>query len=149
MMVTMPDSMDECYYFTRRKLVMATGEEGNAVAWVKRVECPQCKKGMLGKPKDAKTGKTKIRSKEYECSACGYIISKEELEPTLICEIQYTCPMCKKTGETEVPYIRKTFMGAPSIIFFCQHCNAKLGITKKMKDFKKGKKKKAPVDVDE
>ena len=56
MSLEMPDSMGECLYFSRRSL----GETGQAVAWVKKIDCPECGKAKMGKPvvKD----KVKIRA---------------------------------------------------------------------------------------
>jgi len=127
-----PESMDECVYFTRRKL----DEKGSVMAWVSRKECPKCGKAMMGKPK-GENGKIKIRSEDYECPACKYSVSKEEYEPTLECSIKYTCPHCGKSGEAAVPYKRKSFMGTKAIVFECGSCKEKIGITKKLADVKK------------
>jgi ssDNA-binding Zn-finger/Zn-ribbon topoisomerase 1 len=106
--------------------------EGKAVAWVLRGKCPKCGKGLMGKPR-GKDGSVRIRSPEYVCPACGYTVAKEEYEGTLTCNIQYTCPYCRKQGEAQVPYKRKTFEGVQAVVFECQHCHKKLGISKKMK----------------
>ena len=95
-MVTEPSSMDELVYFTNRKV-----GDGNVMAWVYRNECPKCGKAKMGKPKDEKTGKPKIRAKEYVCPECSNTVEKEEYEETLMCEIKYTCPKCKHQGEIE------------------------------------------------
>ncbi len=129
-----PESMDELVYFTQRNL----GDKGRAKAWVYRGACPKCKKGLMGKPVDEKTGKIKVRAKEYVCPECGYTVEKKAYEDTLTCEIKYTCPECGNEGEAEAPYKRKTFQGVKAIVFQCGKCKAKLGITKKMKE--KGQK---------
>ena len=131
-MVTEPESMDQLIYFTNRNV-----GEGHVMAWVYKGRCPKCKKGSMGKPKDEKTGKVKIRAKEYECDECGNIVPKEELEPTLEVEVKYTCPACKKSGETTTPYKRKTFQGVKAIVFKCEDCGEKIPITKKLADTKK------------
>ena len=120
--------MDECIYFTRRKI-----DNGSAVAWVFKEECPKCKKALMAKPKNEKTGKPKIRAKEYVCPECNYIVEKEEYEDTLTCNIQYTCPDCSFASEIQVPFKRKNFKGAKAVVFQCEKCDSKIPITKKMK----------------
>lgn len=129
-MVTEPESMDQLVYFTQRNL----GGKGNARAWVYRGDCPKCGKGKMGKPVDSKTGKIKVRSKEYVCPECNYTVEKKSYEETLECEIKYTCPECGKDGEAAVPYKRKTWNGMKAVVFNCSNCKAKLGITKKLKE---------------
>ena len=133
-MVTMPNSMDECIYFTRRVYV----NNGKAIAWVYRKTCPQCKKAKMGKPLDPKTGKSKIRADVYECPECKYSEEKTAHEESLTVEIMYTCPYCGDKGEATTPYKRKTFEGVPSYVFECNKCKKKIGITKKMKSKKGG-----------
>lgn len=128
MSLKFPESMDECIYFTRRVI-----GNGKAVAWVFKEECPECHKDLMGKPKDEKTGRAKIRATEYVCPSCSHTVEKKEYEETLTCNIQYTCPDCKHAGEIAVPYIRKSFKGAKAVIFECAECNTKIPITKKMK----------------
>ena len=132
-----PQSMDELIYMTIR-------DDGKfkARAWVFKELCPKCKKGIVAKPKNPKTGRPKIRATEYACSECDYRVPKEEYEETLMCNIEYTCPACNNEGKIQVPFKRKTFMGTKAIMFFCEKCNEKLAITKKMKAPKKSKKKK-------
>lgn len=132
-----PESMDECVYFTRR--VLGEGGKGKAMAWVFRGHCPQCQKGIMGKPVDAKTGKAKIRAKEYLCHDCSHVVEKQEYEDTLTCNIEYTCPHCGKSGETTTPFKRKSFQGVKAVVFQCKDCNEKIGITKKMAAPKKKK----------
>ncbi len=143
MTIEMPESMDECIYFTRR------ADKGKIIAWVKKQPCPKCNKGLMGKPVDEKTGRPKIRAKEYICPECGNTVEKSEYEDTLNCEIQYTCEHCGKTGEAVAPYTRKTFQGVKAIVFQCEHCNEKIGITKKMKAPKKKKEKVEAADDDD
>ena len=71
-----PESMDELCYMTRRQL----GTKGKAIAWVERGTCPKCKKGLMSKPINPKTGKYKIRSTEYVCSECGSKLQKMNLK---------------------------------------------------------------------
>jgi predicted RNA-binding Zn-ribbon protein involved in translation (DUF1610 family) len=127
-MVKEPQSMDELVYFTQR----AVGK-GNVRAWVYKGDCPKCKKAKMGKPVGS-DGKVKIRAKEYVCPACGYTAEKKSYEETLFCEIQYTCPECGNKSDTTVPYKRKPYQGVPSVVFQCGKCNAKIPITKKMKE---------------
>ncbi|NQU99013.1 hypothetical protein HQ533_06135 [Candidatus Woesearchaeota archaeon] len=131
MALKFPESMDECVYFTRRTI-----DNGKAMAWVFKEECPKCHKALMGKPKDEKTGKAKIRAKEYVCPACNHTVEKIEYEETLTCNIQYTCPECMKPGEIQVPFIRKSIKGAKAVIFNCEKCDAKIAVTKKMKKLK-------------
>jgi len=75
-MSELPQSMEDCVYFTRR----ATPEIGKVIAWVERQQCPKCKKGLMSKPIDEKRGTFKTRAKEYRCTACGYTVEKNEYE---------------------------------------------------------------------
>jgi predicted RNA-binding Zn-ribbon protein involved in translation (DUF1610 family) len=122
----MPDSMEECLYFTNR---------GYVVAWVYRKVCPKCHKAKMGKP--VEKGKVKTRAKEYVCPNCGYTEEKEEHEASLQLEAKYTCPQCGKEGESTAPYKRKNYKGVPSYIVKCEHCNAEMPLTKKLKDLRK------------
>lgn len=125
-MVTLPESMDEVIYFTRR-----VAEDRKIIAWVYKAECPKCHKAKMGKPVEG--GKVKIRAKEYVCPECNYREEKVEHEEKLMVEIQYTCPYCKKSGEATTEYKRKSFDGVPSYVFTCTSCKKKIGISKKMK----------------
>ena len=133
-----PESMEECLYFTNRFL----GENGQVTAWVYRKGCPKCKKAKMGKPVDSKTGRPKTRAKEYTCPECNFTEEKAEHEASLTIEAKYTCPECGKDGESTGVYVRKTYQGVKSYLVECQHCNEKIPITKKLKVPKKKKKKK-------
>lgn len=98
-----PASMDECVFFTRRTI----GEKGKIAAWVLRDKCPQCKQGVMGKPRDEKTGKVKIRAKEYVCPQCSFSMEEEAYENTLQINIKYTCPHCGGQGTTQQPFLFK------------------------------------------
>lgn len=133
-----PKSMDECVYFTNRVL-----DKGKIRCWVLREKCPQCSKGLMGKPKDSKTGKIQIRAKEFKCPQCSYSLLEQEYEETLTANVQYTCRYCEYNGEIQVPFKRKkvqmineetgTKKAIESLRFQCQKCNKNLDITKKMK----------------
>lgn len=127
-----PESMDGLIYFTRR-----AKENEKIMAWVYKIDCPECKKAKMGKPIDAKTGKVKSRAKEYVCPECGYTEEKEEHEGKVTLEAKFTCPHCGKESEGTTKYTRKTFEGVKSYIVVCEHCGGKIGITKKMKESKK------------
>jgi hypothetical protein len=135
MAIKYPNSMEECFYFTNRTL----GEKGKVTAWVYKQNCPKCKKAMMGKPKDAKTGKPKIRAKEYTCPSCKYTVEKQEYEDTLSAQVAYICPKCQNKGEIEVPFKRKKIEGVLTLRVNCEKCGENIDITKKMKE-KKGKK---------
>ena len=120
--------MEECLYFTNRDGI---------IAWVYRKECPKCKKAQMGKP--VVKGKVKTRAKEYVCPACSYEEGKEEHEESLNIEAQYTCPECGESGESKAQYKRKSFKGVKAYVVECEHCNAKIPITKKLKVIKKKK----------
>lgn len=135
-----PESMDECMYFTRRAM-----DKGKIMAWVCKPNCPKCGQGKLGKPVDSKTGKVKIRADIYECPACHAQFTEEEASQDLNMEIMYTCPYCGNIGETTTEYKRKSWEGVPSYVFACQKCGKKIGITKKMK----APKKKSEPDLEE
>ncbi|MFT4304165.1 MAG: hypothetical protein ACMXYG_06375 [Candidatus Woesearchaeota archaeon] len=131
MSFTIPGSMDECLYFTRRTL----GNAGKAVAWVEKKDCPECGKAKMGKP--VVKGKVKVRATTYECPACGFSVDKKEYESTCEVKIIYTCPECNYEGDAVSPYKRKKWQGVDAFVFECEKCKAKLGITKKMADAKK------------
>jgi uncharacterized CHY-type Zn-finger protein len=124
-----PNSTDDLVYFTNRDL----GENGTVVCWVNKEKCVQCGAGLMGKPVDAKTGKPKMRAKEYVCPSCSNTVDKNEYEDTLTANIKYTCPKCSHAGESEIPYKRKKVDKIDSLVFYCQSCDGKLLITKKMK----------------
>ena len=136
MSLRIPESMEECLYFTNR---------GDILAWVYRKVCPKCKKAKMGKPVDK--GSIKIKAKEYVCPACKYTEQKEEHEASLQLEAHYTCPECKKEGESTGEYSRKRYKGVPSYIIICEHCQEKIPLTKKLKKLK-GKKRKADAEED-
>lgn len=143
-MVQLPKSVEEVYYFTFRKFP----EGGQIKAWAYKVPCTKCGEGVLAKPKDEKTGKVKIRSKEFVCNKCGFEADKDETEATAKLEAIYTCPHCKKDGESSAPYKRKSYLGVQSYIVECQHCGEKIALTKKLKE-PKPKKSKSPIELDD
>lgn len=122
-----PESMNECCYFTNRKL----GEKGKAIAWAFKQDCPKCGKAKMGKP--VEKGKVKIRATEYVCPACNYTVEKTEYEETLTASVKYTCPECGKDGEIEAPFKRKNIQGVKTLRVQCKDCGANIDITKKMK----------------
>lgn len=134
-MVNQPESMDELVHHTLRVLP----NDGQIRLWVYRKDCPECGKAKMGKPKDSKTGKAKIRAKEYVCPSCEHIIEKKEYEDSLTAEAVYKCPECGKDGEWEGSFKRKNIEGAPTIRVVCQHCEAFMDVTKKFKEKKKKK----------
>ena len=67
-----PQSMDECLYFTNRTL--EGKKEGKVIAWVYRKDCPKCKKVKMGKP--VAKGKIKTRATEYVCPDCAFTEQK-------------------------------------------------------------------------
>jgi len=139
MVLRQPESMDECVYYTKRNI----GKDGKATVWVFREKCPKCGKALMGKPKDEKTGKVKIRANEYQCPECKFMIKKEEYEDTLKANIMYTCPKCHFEGELQIPFKRKKTqifdeekqkkVSADALVFHCEKCNEKIAVTKKMK----------------
>lgn len=127
-MLKLPDSMEECVYFTKR----AAGN-GKATCWVLKQLCVKCKKAMMSKPKDEKTGGVKIRAKEYVCPVCKYTAEKQAYEDTLTANIIYVCPKCGNNSEIQIPFKRKKVEGIDALVFNCQKCNERILITKKMK----------------
>ena len=133
-----PSSMDECIYFTNRIL-----GNGKAKAWVFRESCPKCEKGLMGKPKDKKTGRAKIRAEEYVCPECSYSIEKGEYEDSLTANVKYTCQHCNHQGETQQSFKRRKVQRineetgkketVDTIRFQCEKCKKNIDITKKMK----------------
>lgn len=90
----------------------------------------------MGKPLK-KGGKIDKKAEHYVCYACGYSEKNEQVENSLVINIDYKCPHCGNEGETTAEYKRKTFEGVPSYIFECQKCRKKIGLTKKLKERKK------------
>ena len=133
MAIKEPESMDDLIYFTNRQLDHGNGY---AKAWVYKGVCPKCRKGTMGKPKDEKTGKVKIRAKEYVCANCGYVMDKKENDEQLLANIKYGCPYCKNQGEVQIPFKRKKIDGVDALRFQCQKCNADIDVIKKMKNKK-------------
>ena len=123
--------MGECVYFTNR-----TFDNGRAMAWVFRKECPECKKGIMGKPQK-KNGKADKKAEHYVCYSCGHKESNEAVENSLVLNVEYKCPKCGNEGETTSEYQRKIFEGVPSYVFECQNCHQKIGLMKKLKEPKK------------
>ena len=133
-----PESMDECVYFTNRAI-----GKGKVRAWVLREQCPKCGKGLMGKPRDRKTGKPMIRAEEYECPECRYNVPKEEYENTLTINVKYTCSKCSNEGEGSAPFQWKKVQrlneetgkkqSIDSIRLICSKCNEKIDVTRKMK----------------
>lgn len=130
MALRIPNSMEECLYFTNRTLEPV----GQVLAWVYRKKCPRCGKAQMGKP--VEKGKVKTRTNEYVCPACGYGEEKVEHEESLMIEARYTCPKCGKEGESIAPYKRKNYKGVPSYLLECELCGEKIPITKKLKGLK-------------
>ncbi|MAG08031.1 hypothetical protein CMO89_01020 [Candidatus Woesearchaeota archaeon] len=136
MSLRMPESMEECIYFTKRTI-----DDGRVTAWVFKENCSKCGKALMGKP--IEKGKVKIRAKEYVCPECGYTVGKEEYEETLTANISYTCPHCSFEGEIQVPFKRKKIQlvneetGKKKVVdalrFQCEKCGEDIDITKKMK----------------
>ena len=130
-MIELPESMDECVYYTLRDV-----GEGEVTVWVFKEMCPECGKGLMGKPKKDGGG-VKIRAKEYVCPECGHSVEKSEYEETLIANFDYTCPECKHKGETQIPFKRKSIKGVKTLRIKCEKCDANIDVTKKMKVPKK------------
>lgn len=140
--LTIPDSMEDLFYFTNRTL----DNGGWVKAWVRKPDSPSGK-GKLSKPKDPKTGKPKVRSPVY-VDDDGKEYPKTEIDPTLTVEIIYKSPFTGEEGETTIPYKRRTWQGVPAFVFKDKAGN-EIGITKKMKAAKKKKGKAMPIDDDE
>ncbi len=137
-MLKEPESIEECVYFTRRLI-----GEGKVVAWVFKAKCKKCGEGLMGKPKDPKTGKPKIRATEYVCPSCGNVEEKKEYEERLTVNIKYKCPHCSFEGEIQIPFKRKKVSrineetgkreSVDALRFQCNKCEKNIDITKKMK----------------
>lgn len=123
-----PDSMEELVYFTNREFE----EGGQVTCWVRKKECPKCGQGLMGKPRDEKTGGVKVRARIYACPDCGFTMNKKQYEETLTAEIRYTCPHCGKQGETTTLFKRKKIKGVETLRITCEHCGGTIDITKKM-----------------
>jgi predicted nucleic acid-binding Zn ribbon protein len=131
--------MEECLYFTNRTI-----DSGRVIAWAYRKECPKCRKGLMRKPKK-KDGKVDKNEEYYVCDSCGEQESSQDLENSLVLNIEYKCPHCGNEGETTTEYKRKSFMGVKAFVFNCQKCGEKIGVTQKMKE---GKRKKSEAEED-
>ena len=132
MTVRKPKSMDELLYFTNRDI-----GKGEATVWVFKEQCGKCGKALMGKPTDEKTGRVKVRAKEYVCPKCGYTEEKAAYEQKLLAHATYTCPACSKEGETTAPFKRKKVKGTETLRLTCAECEAAIDVTKKMKEAKK------------
>ncbi len=137
-----PQSAEECIYFTNRTI-----GDGRATAWVFRKECPKCKKGIMGKPLK-KNGKIDKKADNYVCYSCNYSESNEQVENSLIINVDYKCPQCGNESEAITEYKRKSFEGVQSYVFECGKCHKTIGLTKKLKEPKK-KRKEETADSDE
>ncbi len=126
--------MQDCVYFTNR-----TMGSGRAMAWVFKKQCSKCKKGIMGKPMK-KGGKVDKKADHYVCNACSYKESNEQMENSLVFNVEYKCPHCGNEGETTTEYKRNNFYGVKAYVFNCQKCRQKIGITKKLKEPKKKEK---------
>ena len=126
-----PTRVEDCIYFTNRTI-----DSGRAMAWVFRKPCPKCKKGIMEKPQK-KGGKVDKKADYYVCYSCGYQESNEQVEDSLIINVEYKCPHCGNEGETTTEYKRKSFKGIQSYVFECQKCHERIGLTKKLKAQKK------------
>ena len=147
-----PSSAEECVYFTNRTFELdaslrasSQAGSGRAMAWVLRKECPKCRKDVLKKP-SAKSGKPDKKSPIYVCKSCRYEEKNEDVENSLVINVDYKCPHCGNEGETTTEYKRKNFEGVPSYVFECQKCKKKIGLTKKLKIPKKKKDKEGDAD---
>ena len=138
-----PSSMDECIYFTNRII-----DNGKIMAWVFKKECPKCKKGVMGKPLK-KGNKIDKKADHYVCYSCGYTEGNEQMENSLVLNVEYKCPHCGHEGEATTEYQRKSFYGVKAYIFSCQKCGQKMGITQKLKEPKKKAAKTDEEDVGE
>ncbi|MBI5072414.1 hypothetical protein HZA99_01205 [Candidatus Woesearchaeota archaeon] len=139
MALQLPESMDDLLYFTNRTI-----DNGKAIVWVAKQQCPKCKKATMGKP--AEDGHVKIRAKEYICPSCKYTVEKTAYEEGLTAFAMYTCPSCSAKGEYTGLFKRKNIEGALTFRFPCSKCKANIDVTKKMKE-KKKKKGAAEDDV--
>lgn len=127
-----PKSMSELAYYTRR-----ADAQGKQEVWVFKGPCPKCGKGMMGKPRDPKTGKAKIRAKEYVCPECGHTEEKETYEDTLNANVAYTCT-CGNSDEVELSFKRKKIsveIGGKKkrkngISFNCSKCSKEIKVLK-------------------
>ena len=138
MTLKQPVSADECVYFTNRTI-----GNGKIKAWVFRNTCPKCNKGLMGKPKNPKTGKPRIRSNEYVCPECNYTAAQQEYEETLTANIEYVCQHCSYSGEIQISFKRKKIQifdeesgkkfTVEGLRFQCEKCGKNIDVTKKMK----------------
>ena len=140
-----PESMDECVYFTNRK-----NDFGRQIAWVFRVDCPECGEGKMGKPKkDGGKSKRKTRSKKYVCDECGYESKIEEFEDDFELIVEYECAACGYHGMAKTEYKRSSYKGTKSYKFECEECGLEIPISKKMKDVDKKVSAKEKLGVEE
>ena len=130
--LTIPEKMEDLVYWTNRKI-----DSGEIKLWVNKEDCVRCGKSLMGKPVDSKTGKVKIRAKEYVCAVCGHSVEKGSYEETLTACCIYTCPFCEFKGSIIFPFKRKKYQGVSALVFSCEKCNEKIPVTKKLKSLKK------------
>lgn len=133
MSLMVPESMDECLYFTNRAV-----DNGKIIAWALRKSCPKCGKGPMGKP-IKNNGKVDKKADYYECPSCKYAENEEKIAEGMNLNVIYKCPKCSFDGEITTEYKRKSYFGVKAYVFTCQKCGEKLGITQKLKEPKKKK----------
>ena len=134
----MPESTNECFYFTNRILE----NDGSIIAWVYKPKCPECGKGIMGKPINEKTGKVKSRAKIYVCSECNHEVDKDEFDKTLSVEIQYTCPHCGEEGKVHGNWDKPAKKSASTVLKFrCEKCSNLVRVSRMKKKKKKKTKK--------
>lgn len=132
-----PSSMEELLYFTRRTI-----KDGRTVAWVFKVDCPECGDGVLQKPRKDDGG-VKTRSPYWNCSNCDYE-TKDDVDEGLDVNIHYICPHCGFEGDAQTEYERRTYYGEDAIVFQCRDCYQEIPISKKIKRYDELKTKKNP-----
>jgi transcription elongation factor Elf1 len=125
-----PEDMSNLVYFTNRKL-----GDGKIMAWAERPDCPECQEAQLSKP-EKKTGPgPNTRAKKYTCNNCDFEMHEDDLREVCTLKATYTCPHCGEEGESTGEYERTKYQGTKAYVLECEHCDGRLPLTKKMKDF--------------
>lgn len=136
MLDDIPQQMDDLLYFSNRRLPSGI----RMIAWVEKITCEGCKKALMGKPVDEKTGKVKIRSSIFVCPECGREEKKAVHTKKLTMQVRYTDETGKEWKKAETEYKLRTWQGMKAYVFDNEFTGKPMGVTKRLK-LKSEKKK--------
>ncbi len=124
-----PTSMEDLLYFSNRKMPDGV----RIIAWVDKLTCEKCKKALMGKPINEKTGKVKIRAAVFVCPECEHEEPKTAHTKKLVMQIRYTDETGKNWKSAQTAYTLKTWKGMKAYVFQNEFTGEKMGVTKRLK----------------